>query len=792
MPSTNSTYVFTKNDRSTTRQDRSRDRDTFEILLNHLKTDKAFRKLMQENQAYKDVCTILHMWAKRDIDIIEAHDMITAYNVNKYMPNAPTTVFEIAQALFNPDVRNEIDLVIKYYPEEKYCVEIVTTHVPTDGTPENVENTESNFTEEPDVPPTNLESILAASDVLTPDTHEPEMEFTKIAGSDKHSTKMKKVQTPELRTTPTKNIFDKLSGTYDNEEDLDDDEPAPLINGDSDTDSSVSMIFTQPEIPTRGNRGKISKTPTKKHVPDKDLVLITQMIAEGRAEELSIEEVAYGIEQKLDSVVESMTKELKGMKNNAKREIKEIHNQRKTAMEQMDKDLIENHSQVITESMNETTSEIEQRMQLFRTENANITKTYKNMKALHDVLRGSVLEMKNDYVNDIKDEIEKRIRNGDTFVHKDTFEHYSKRIKSTIDKLQPEDEDIFRQTYKDFRDEILDHIRVFQTNIEKMKDSPAPETSKTSSTGKTRKFDSRMTSLEEKTTSIFQKLDTHAEKFEKQQKELDKITKIDLRNVQETIKKSDKYVLKSDFDYLKEQFDHMKKELKTLQTPKETSHESDKQPKQEIPSRPSMQSQQQSPLQSKYTVILDGDTLTNGTKVRYRSPIMAKSQSCYIMETLDDNHGQRCYSAMTNTNTKIIIYEKHIESIEQRPENDVRQTTMPQSNRYRNDDYDNHSYNSYQPPYLQRHEGQRRHQTYRENDYVLKTGDYESIKRVDEQALTSLTTISDDYDLECLSKTNAEEFYTKLRLFLTRYGIPLKDWHAIGIFAHDRWHWLLT
>ena len=107
------------------------------------------------------------------------------------------------------------------------------------------------------------------------------------------------------------------------------------------------------------------------------------------------------------------------------------------------------------------------------------------------------------------------------------------------------------------------------------------------------------------------------------------------------------------------------------------------------------------------------------------------------METLDDHQGQRCYSALTNTNTKIIIYDKHIESIEQRPETELRHANVQQSNSYHNNELDNHSYGLYQPPYMQRYEGQRRQQTYRENDYVLKTGDYESIKRVDEQALTS-------------------------------------------------------
>jgi hypothetical protein len=306
-----------------------------------------------------------------------------------------------------------------------------------------------------------LENIHTTSDVLTLDTHKKEMGFSKIDGNDKHSTKMNKVQSPQSRSTVVKNSFDKLSGNHDIEKNLDDDEPECLINENSDSDSSVSMIATQPEeTPPRGSCGKTSKTPTQKYVPDKDLTLITQMIAEGRAEELTVEEVAYGIEQKLDSVVRGMSMEIKGMKNNAKREIKEIHNQRKLALEQLDKSLMENHNQVITETMYNTIETIEQRTQFFRNENANITKTYNNMKNLSDVLKGSVMEMKNDYVNDIKDEVEQRIRNGETFVHSEAFQHYSRRIDSTLNKLQSEDDNALPQKYKDFRDEILDHIRV--------------------------------------------------------------------------------------------------------------------------------------------------------------------------------------------------------------------------------------------------------------------------------------------------------------------------------------------
>jgi hypothetical protein len=220
--------------------------------------------------------------------------------------------------------------------------------------------------------------------------------------------------------------------------------------------------------------------------------------------------------------------------------------------------------------------------------------------------------------------------------------------------------------------------------------------------------------MEEKIITLTSKHNNHADKFEKQQKELDKITKIDLRNIQESIKKLEKNdVPRSDFDYLKDQFEHLKREVENLQKPVDNLQQPDKL-QQEVPPRPTMQSQQ-SPLKSKYTVVLDGEsTLSNGTKVRYRSPLMTKPQNCYIMETLDDHQGQRCYSALTNTNTKIIIYDKHIESIEQRPETELRHANVQQSSSYRNNEFDNHSYGSYQPPYMQRYDGQRRQQTYRE------------------------------------------------------------------------------
>jgi hypothetical protein len=68
---------------------------------------------------------------------------------------------------------------------------------------------------------------------------------------------------------------------------------------------------------------------------------------------------------------------------------------------------------------------------------------------------------------------------------------------------------------------------------------------------------------------------------------------------------------------------------------------------------------------------------------------------------------------------------------------------------------------------------------FRENDYLEYEGDYTSMKRVDEQGMYSLTAIKPTDGLVKLGKTNTEKFYTSLRLFLTRYGIPLIDWHKI-------------
>jgi hypothetical protein len=226
------------------------------------------------------------MWISLGIDLVQAHAMVTEFNANEYMPIAPTNIFELAHALFNADVIDDLNVEIFYNHESEYSVNIVTTPTTPKKMPsgtDTIANTQD--TPEPDASPTTLENIHTTSDVLTPDTHEKEMGFTKIDGNVKHSAKMKTVQPPQPQSTPVKNSFDKLSVNNDIEDNLDDDEPECLINENSDDDSSVSMIATQPEeIPTRGSRGKTSKTPTKKYVPDKDLTLITQMIAEGRAE----------------------------------------------------------------------------------------------------------------------------------------------------------------------------------------------------------------------------------------------------------------------------------------------------------------------------------------------------------------------------------------------------------------------------------------------------------------------------------------------------------------------------
>ena len=835
MSGTKPTYVLTKNNRISTRQDKR----AVKKILEHLVTTETFRNLTQENPAYKDVYTILNMWIHRDgIDLDTAHSMVTGFTKNKYMPTAPTNIFEVANALFNQDVIDQLDLVIYYNHDNEYSVNFVTENADNQNQPggnENLDATQDTLipgsdesqTPQSDVTPQDQPKTTIFSEDSYARGQTTEGSFVEIRSTDKHGGKLKKVGQEKAHVTPVKNVFHTLS-----DDDEDDDDEA---GNDEDSNDRTPKIYpTKP----KSTRAKLqTKSHTTKNVT-RNIATISKMIASGKSDELTVEEVAYCIEHELDQVVDKVKSEIKGLKNNAKREIKAVHNTNKLAYEDLDRHMTQAHHEYIKGEMAETQQMLDERTAHFREENAAMVKTLNNMKNLSSILRGSTTAMKNEYTTALKDEVEQKIRKGDTFLHRDAFVQYQERVDTNLQDIV--DEMVQKEDYDEYRRNIAEGLKQIKTDIEDLNSATTIpikdilltltthekilKTSKTTEKFSTQTGDtldktdiiSRQQVIEKDLANLRRDYNEHTDTIrrlkasidlfrndelkifrDQHRKVMESFNSYALRQDLESVRKeiSDYQALKSEYQTFKRDMidwqDEMTKwrakcfqeEMSKWRAKWRTDHQSTMKQEETQQSHKEFKSGT-----TNYTVLADDEEMPHGTRIRYQTGLMTSSQTGYIKETLEDSDGNKFFSVMTNSNTNVVLNKKSIVAIENRPANSSSEHVRnhmphrpnnPYNEYYPPESHDKYTFDPYRPPYEQQGQRGQRTQMFRENDYLEYNGEYTSMKRVDEQGLNALTAIQKSDDLIKLGKHNAEDFYTRLRLFLIRFGIPLLDWHHI-------------
>ena len=760
MSGTKSTYnlVTTKGtrfSRSTTKE--------LKTLLDHLNDKPSFQDLRKKDLQYDRLIQTFTFWTHSPEQPIEPlYSLVNAGTPNEHMPSIPTSMYEVLQAIFNTNVRihilgtsiqeNENDITVAVFSDpplepfpptiqdspsldkpavtatENPPVDTVitdTTHQPDTENPTNVydknvfptkptdTNDETNALE---AIPNSTDDIdvqdLVSEDVIAVSTAIPVPTFTTVDKGDKHASKKKVFPKPRKAGIADDNPW-KLLGPEEKGESIPDSPP--------DDFSQPSVQTTKyPHVTRHHEEEDISYT-------SEEIDIIGTNVRLGKSDMHSVPDlVAY-----INSAKAAVYNMIQTEKNQAKHKLRQV-NDSKTAKFRNTVDKLERqYTQFVIERSTNATKMIDEKCNNFQAHLKEGELFYTRMKQLQSLLEGTNYNIESEYIKSVTNHmstlVEQHISNKVLAAEQDIGMMANKKmenyvLKSDFDQLDMNVYNASRETYVK-----TSEFDTYKSNI--------AETLK-----KILEHDEEITEDIQSFEHDHILVGTHQTKISDIEAQIDRLQK--------------------DVDVLKQQLGSKS----NTQTPKFASRWKNV-------NINSIQKPDFGPLNTDYS---DSPTksLAHGTQVSYRTPIMSKGQTAFILEQLTDEDGNKFYNACTVHGTTINLYDKHIIDVNSVQTKDDYQTDTPSVTLQSEDHFDD-----YQNSPNDSQQRNARGSILREEEYMENIGSDRTVKRVREQDLNSVKVFPKD--LVTLSKKNAEKFYSRLRLYIHPYNIPLTDWHQL-------------
>ena len=765
MSGTKSTYnlVTTKGtrgfSRSTTKE--------LKTLLDHLNDKPSFHDLRKKDLQYDRLIQTFTFWTHSPEQPFETlYSIVNAGTINEHMPSIPTSMYEVLQAMFNTNVRihilgtsiqeNENDITVAVFSDpplepfpptiqdslsldkpvitetENPPVETVipdTTNQPDTENPinehdknvpskdkhdkKNAQKAIPNSTDAIDVQELIPEDVVAITTVI------PAPTFTTVDKGDKHASKQKSYQKPPEANVSDNNPWKLL---------------VPEENGESLSESPPDD-FSQPSAPA-----PTTKYPHTNYHEEEDISytseeidVIEANVRLGKSDLHSVPDLIAYINSEKATVSNMIQKE----KTQAKHKLQQVSDSKmakfRNLVDKMEKQYIQF---VIDRSANATTM-IDDKCNIFRTYLAEGESFYTRMQQLQSLLEGTNANIESDYIKTLTTHmstvVEKNIYNKVLQAEQDIGSMTDKRmekyvLKSEIDKIDTSD-------------------FVLKTEYEAPMDAYVTKSD----------FDTYRSNLADALKQIAtrdEEITEDLQSFEHDHIQVGKHQTM-LSDIEAQIER-----LQKDVDVLKQQIGSKS----TTQNPKLASRWKNV-------DISSIQKNDFGDLNTDYSTA-PTQSLVHGTQVSYRTPIMTKGQTAYILEQLKDEDGNNFYSACTAHGTTINLYDKHIIDVNSAQTKKDYQTESASVTIQSDDHFDD-----YQQTSTDNQQRSSRGSILREEEYMENIGSDRTVKRVREQDLNSIKVFPKD--LVTLSKKNAEKFYSRLRLYIHPYNIPLTDWHQL-------------